>query len=224
MLHPTLRLALLAASSVAVAACQSTDAGVPASDVDASAPAVAKATPAALTVPTGGLVTLYAFDPEMHSISFVSGGGRGSILQENEAFNYNAQLDYNEYWPEHFSAGISGGQKGSILDLGPTERLGEQFDVSETVGNDQAFASIRLEAGSLLISGIRDDDETQTLGSLEGLLPANSYSEHVEAKLGHVYLMRIDDGSEGESCVVKFVVVDLDPGVHATIRWERLDV
>lgn len=227
MRRSTSPLALSAALSLALVACQSAGSG-DSTSVDSAPQVVSDATvsvaPAAAAVPTGGLVTLYAFDPEMRSISFVSGGGKGSTVQEHQVFNYGAQMDYNEYWPEHFSVGISGGEEGSILDLGLGRELGERYGVSETTGYNQAFASLRLEGGVVLISGIRKDDQERTLGHLAPLLPMDRDHEHAEAKLGHVYLARIDDRGEENSCVVKFVVVDLDPGVKATIRWERLDV
>jgi hypothetical protein len=224
MRRSTSPLVLCAALSLALVACQSTDAGAPTVEVAASKESSDEAAPAALIAPTGGLVTLYAFDPEMHSISFVSGGGKGSTVQENQVYNHGAQMDYNEYWPEHFTVGISGREVGSILDLGPGRELGEQYGISETVGRSQAFASLRLKGGDVLIGGIRENDEERTLGNVEVLLPTSRDRNRAEAELGHVYLARIDDRGEERSCVVKFVVVDLDPGIQATIRWERLDV
>ncbi|MHC4376320.1 MAG: hypothetical protein ACYS26_06960 [Planctomycetota bacterium] len=216
------RFAASATLCLLLAACQNISPGQPSPGAESDQ---AGTVPAAYSdpTPTSGLVTLYAFDPIQQTIRF-DDGGLGSLIQGHEVKNRNAQLQFHGYRPDTFAVGISGGEQGAIVDLGLSSDLGELYGVTETIGLSQAFASIRLQGKSIVIGGIREEDQTRSLGGLDALLELDQNIDEAKAELGHVYLARLYDDSEEAGCIVKFVVVEHEPEVLATIRWERLDV
>ena len=118
--------------------------------------------------PTKGLVTLWARDPELQSISFAD-GLPGNVMEHGQVFNRQIDLDYDNFREGFFSVGIEGGREGVILDLGTQNELEEQYGYEETVGGGQGFASIQVIDGHLSILADYTERTFQPHRSIEEL-------------------------------------------------------
>jgi hypothetical protein len=98
----------------------------------------------------GGVVTLYALDPLSQSFCFRDAGA-GLTFQQHEVRNRCSDINFNNYYAEHFAVGIEGGRVGAIVDLGTADDLKKKYGYEETVGKGQGFASIHLEDSKVVI-------------------------------------------------------------------------
>jgi hypothetical protein len=181
------------------------------------------AAPADEVAVSGGLVTLYHHDPLSRTVSFGT-GEHGTTIQDHEVRNLESDLDFGHYQADAFSVGIEGGRVGAIIDLGTLAELQERYGYEETVGGGQGFASIRREDGRLVILDGRDGQRTQPLAEGDALFGEATKSSHAPIRDRHVYLVRLRDRHEPRfERLVKFLVVQYEPGVSVTLRWQLID-
>jgi hypothetical protein len=167
-----------------------------------------------------GLVTLYARDPLAHDFSF-SQGRYGGVFEEHMRKNAGADLDFSANHPGEFTVGIEGTRRGSMVDLGTWDALRQRYGYFETAGGGQGFASIRREGYRFVILKNYEAQTTQTLKEGNALL---RNEDHVAVAEDHVYLVRLRDISDPAfELVVKFMVVDYEPGRTVTLRWSVID-
>jgi hypothetical protein len=170
----------------------------------------------------GGVVTLYALDPLAQSFCFRDAND-GLIFNQHEVKNRCSDLNFNNYYAEHFAVGIEGGRVGTIVDLGSAGDLKKEYGYEETVGNGQGFASIHFEAGKVVILKDRRARVMQHLKESTQLFAEPTSSANAPVKLGHIYLARITDRHDNSfQLLVKLLVIGYVPGESVTLRWQSL--
>ena len=172
---------------------------------------------------TGGIATLYSFDPLAHSLCF-GDGQAGGVFQQNETRNRCSDIDFNNYYENSFTVGIEGSRSGVILDLGNASDLQKRYGFSETVGKGQGFASLRVENNHVFILKDRQTHSEQSLTE-SALLFADNKNSSASAKiqLGHMYLLRIVDRNDKKfERLVKLIVIAYKLNESVTIRWQLL--
>jgi hypothetical protein len=196
----------------------------------------------------GGIVTLYALDPEAHSFSFTK-ARYGNVMKDYTTYANGGEIEYGCYQKDSFRVGFSGPQKGKIVDLGTADDLQKKYGYSETVGNGQGFASIHMKNNKILIRKASENAGRGGTGSTGGTVPAVEYNENdfqpvketeelfeVEekkprppflkdpVKLGHIYVLRITEKCKKDfELVVKLKVISHKPDESVTIRWQILE-
>jgi hypothetical protein len=170
--------------------------------------------------PAGGMVTLYAQDAQLATLSLLDGKS-GMVVRDNVVYNRDSHLAFNIYTKDSIRVGIQGGQRGSIVDLGSADELQSRYGYGETVGKSQGFASIHREAGKFLVLKDYQTREFQPL--VEGALLTRDVAgaEFAPVVVGHIYLIRIVE-KEAEVVCAKARVLSFTQGQSVTIRWERL--
>jgi hypothetical protein len=170
----------------------------------------------------GGVITLYALDPLTQSFCFRDAGA-GLTFQQYEVRNRCSDINFNNYYAEHFAVGIEGARVGSIVDLGTADDLRKKYGYQETVGGGQGFASVHVDSGKVVILKDRRARIMQDLQESTQLFAAPTPGAKAPVKLGHVYLARITEGSDDRAQVlVKLLVIGYVPGESVTFRWQSL--
>lgn len=170
--------------------------------------------------PAGGLVTLYQRDPLACRVSFDT-GNYGGLFQDHMVKNRQSDLFFGHYFANEFSVGVEGGRVGAIVDLGSPDDLRAQYGFQETVGGGQGFASIRLADDKLVILADYEAQTTQPLSGAEALFSELAGLAHVPIHDNHIYLLRLRDRHTPEfDRLVKLLVVQYEPGVSVTLRWQ----
>jgi hypothetical protein len=170
----------------------------------------------------GGVVTLYALDPLSQSFCFRDAGA-GLTFQQHEVRNRCSDINFSNYYAEHFAVGIEGGRVGAIVDLGTADDLKKKYGYEETVGKGQGFASVHLEDGKVVILKNRRARAMQELQESAQLLAAPASVAKAAVKVGHIYVARIIDRNDTDfQLLVKLLVIGYVPGESVTIRWQTL--
>jgi hypothetical protein len=170
--------------------------------------------------PGGGIVTLYAYDAQFATLSFLDGKS-GMVMKDHAIYNRDSHLAFEIYDKDSLRVGIQGRQSGTIVDLGSADDLEARYSYGETVGKSQGFASIHRESGKLVILKDRRKGEFQPLKEAALLLGKAEGGASAPVVLGHIYLVRIAD-REAEIVTAKLRVLAFTPGQSVTILWERL--
>lgn len=170
----------------------------------------------------GGVVTLYALDPLSQSFCFRDAGA-GLTFYQHEVRNRCSDINFSNYYAEHFAVGIEGGRVGAIVDLGTADDLKKKYGYEETVGNGQGFASVHLKDGKFVILKHRRAGAMQELQESAQLLAAPASAAKAPVKFGHIYVARIIDRNDADfQLLVKLLVIGYVPGESVTIRWQTL--
>jgi hypothetical protein len=169
----------------------------------------------------GGVVTLYALDPLSQSFCFRDAGS-GLTFYQHEVRNRCSDINFGNYYAEHFAVGIEGGRVGAIVDLGTADDLKKKYGYEETVGNGQGFASVHIKDGKFVILKDQRSRVMQELQESAQLLAAASAAK-AAVKVGHIYVARIIDRNDADfQLLVKLLVIGYVPGESVTIRWQSL--
>jgi len=170
----------------------------------------------------GGIATLYALDPLARTLCF-DDGREGGVFQQNETRNRCSHIDFNAYTEGSLTAGIQGGENGTIIDLGSTAELQKRYGYTETVGGGQGFASLRAANGKFFILRDRNPFIEQELAESTLLFAGGKSAVSAPIKLGHIYLVRITDRSDKSfERLVKMLVIAYTPNESVTIRWQLM--
>lgn len=174
------------------------------------------------SVTTGGIVTLYAFDPLFSTFCFHD-GKEGRIIQDQEVKNRCSEIDYSNYNKGNLTVGIQGGEIGSIVDLGSIEEVQKKYNYQGTYFKFQSFASIKLKDDRLLILREREPRAFTEIGALDKIFSDGANSSTAPAQVGHIYLIKITDRHRPDyKFFVKLMVVSLKPEEFVTFRWALL--
>jgi hypothetical protein len=171
-----------------------------------------------------GLATLYPLDPLAHTLSFAD-GAFGNVFEANVVKDRDSDLDAEGYLPGEFSAAFDFDQRrrAVIVDLGSASELARRYGYSETIGGGQGFASIHRRGRSVFVLRSYFDQTFQRLNESRPLFDPGVRMAHAPIRLGHVYLVRITDATDGAfERLVKLQVVEVEPGQRVTVRWQRL--
>ena len=169
----------------------------------------------------GGIVTLYALDPLARIFCFADGKD-GHIFQQNEVRNRCGDVDFNSYNAGSFTVAVDGGRVGRIVDLGNTTELKQRYGYQETVGNGQGFASLRVEAGRVVILKDLKAHTVQDLKESALLFQEGVSNASATIRLGNLYLVRLNDLRDRAFRIVKLMVIAYTPSESVTIRWQVL--
>ena len=158
-----------------------------------------------------GTTTFYAQDPLRSTFDFER-NAYGGVVQDGSIVNAGAHLAFGTYEANAFTAGIQGGERAVLLDLGTDDEVAARIGVSQTVGGGQGFAALTVaDARSF------NDPEASRVFT-DAAAPRAS----VTAAVSHVYVLRVvrDDGRP--DLLVKMLAVLVDAGRTAQIQWIRL--
>lgn len=171
----------------------------------------------------GGIATMYALDPLSRALCFRDGGEGLAFLNHRWA-NRCSDLSFNLTADGSFVTGIESSRVAAIVDLGTADELRERYGYEDAVSGGEGFASLRLEAGKIVI--LKEDNPNETLQPLrEGpaLFAAVGPSANAPVRLGHIYLVRIVDKKDpGFQLLVKMLVIAYSPNESVTLRWAPL--
>ena len=175
----------------------------------------------AMTNARSSLATLYAFDPIESSLCFNDGSG-GYLLEKNRVFNRCSHLAFDIYQKDNLTAGVQGGERGYIVDLGDATNLKRKYGYGETVGNSQGYASLHITDRTIVILKSYKEQSYQALSEAEGLFKDMDETASAPVKLGHIYLVRIKRAQPEKDILVKALVVAYRPGESVVLRWSAL--
>jgi hypothetical protein len=164
---------------------------------------------------------LYALDPLARVFCFADGKD-GHIFQQNEVRNRCGDVDFNRYNAGSFTVAVDGGRVGRIVDLGNTTELKQRYGYQETVGNGQGFASLRVEAGRVVILKDLKAHTVQDLKESALLFQEGVSNASATIRLGNLYLVRLNDLRDRAFRIVKLMVIAYTPSESVTIRWQVL--
>lgn len=172
---------------------------------------------------TGGVTTLYAYDPIAQSLC-LRDGEYGSVIQNNEVRNRCSDLNFNSYNANGFTVGVEGSRDGVIIDLGTPSELQTKYGYGETVGYGQGFASIAVKDGKAYILQDRRNRAMQELKGGEPLFQKPILeNKTAQVKVGHIYIMRLTDTHDKDfERLAKLIVIAYVPGESVTFRWQML--
>lgn len=170
----------------------------------------------------GGVITLYALDPLAQSFCFRDAGA-GLTFQQHEVRNRCSDINFSNYYAEHFAVGIEGGRVGAIVDLGSSDDLKKKYGYEETVGKGQGFASLHLEDDKVVILKDRRARAMQELQESTQLFAPPASGAKAAVKVGHIYVARIVDRHDSNfQLLIKLLVIGYVPGESVTFRWQSL--
>lgn len=169
-------------------------------------------------LPTGELVTLYAVDDSSCSFDF----DRGTVVEVDRARLDLAVADmvFGRYSEGVLTFAHARNARAIVIDLG------EEYVEANSQPTDEAPRVPLSIFYSIFLDGrrIKYVDGGGTLHHhRRGQDVLNQYPDagafHVEPKEGHTYLLRYAERLHGVSRLVKFQVIDVEPGRWLTFRW-----
>ena len=170
------------------------------------------------------IATIYKHDPITQHISLKTGKG-GHVVQKHAVSNHQSDLDFGNYNRDAFTAGIEGGRRGRIIDLGDAAQLSQRYRYAETVGGGQGYASIRF-VGQNLVIRTRQRGATQPMkeqAKLMAPIARGNKQGTAPVRLGHVYLVRITDrNNPAFDRIAKLLVISHDADEYVTFRGDLL--
>ena len=180
--------------------------------------------PPAPPAPTSRLVSLYAGDPEAHSLDLAD-GTFGARVTGRRLVEGTAHVDYGNYADDALTFALDEEDRGIVVDLGHWADLAKAYDYPEADGGGVGFASLSFEDPDFRIARRLPKDGFQNLREGRALLAtvAGERRVSVHPVPGHVYLVRIVDRHRRNPVVhAKILVVSHVPGDHVTFRWDRV--
>ncbi|MBM3960574.1 MAG: hypothetical protein FJ306_01520 [Planctomycetes bacterium] len=155
----------------------------------------------------GTLTTLRSLDDLTATLGF-PGGEYGTAVAGNEVCNRNSHLTYDRFTKNALVVGIQGGSEGVIQDIG---------DVRTRSTASSVLPFLQLRDGVVFDTSSEKSAVPEAGISLQGRARGAATAE---AKLGHVYLVRIDEANKSLFAAVR--IVELEPGQSVTLRWRML--
>jgi hypothetical protein len=167
----------------------------------------------------GGIATLYAQDDLQSSFDFRSGAA-GARVFDGEVRLESAQILFDVLEAGRISYGFAYDERVAILDLGdvpvaPEVRSRDRaleypISIFHTLSlGDEGFAIVRPGG---------DVDPYDRADKILGSMPLPAV-RHIEACLGHTYLVRVRRDRSSEDQFFKFQIIGLIPGHSLTLRW-----
>lgn len=170
----------------------------------------------------GGLFTMYLLDPLARTLCF-SDGKEGMMFANNGWGNRCSDLSLTLAGGGSFVTGVEMNRVAAIVDLGSPNDLRERYGFDDADNGGVGFASLKLEAGKIMV--LKDDSPETWQPLQEGpkLFTDVGPSANAPIKLGHIYLLRIADQKDKSfQQIVKLIVVAYRPEESVTLRWELL--
>lgn len=174
------------------------------------------------TAAASTISTLYSQDPLAGVLCFAD-GREGYVMHDGQVFNRCSHIDFDRYKAGSLNVGLEGADVGAIVDLGTPDDLNKEYGYGETVGKGQGFASIAMKDGKMIILKDRKSGMMQALTEASQLSTPSRGMASAEAKVGHIYLVRISNPrDENFQVLVKLLVLEVRLGESVTFRWELL--
>ena len=175
------------------------------------------------TIPTSGVVTLYAEDDLLSSFSF-SGGCAGGRIVDGELVLDDAQMAFDVFAENMITFGFVRDARTRILDLGdvsvpPRERAVDRAPKLPT----SLFQTLFLSGAHFsYLDPTGREHRFKDASEIMNALPTEGIY-HLEPIVGHTYLVRTNRKGEGTPDeLAKFQVIDFRPGRSLTIRWANI--
>lgn len=173
----------------------------------------------------GGIFTMYAMDPLARTLCFTD-GKEGMAFVNNKWENRCSDLSYTLAGGGSLVTGIELNRAATIVDLGTANDLRGRYSYEDAENGGVGFASLRLEAGKVMI--LQDDNgkfkaSWQPLEEGPKLFAEAKSSANAPIQLGHIYLVRIVDSRDKSfQQIAKLIVIAYRPEEAVTVRWELL--
>lgn len=171
----------------------------------------------------GGVVTLYWLDP-LARVLCLRDGRAGLMFQENRVANRCSDLSLTTAGGGSLVTGIEANRVGVFVDLGTADELRERYGYEDADAGGEGFASLRVQEGRLMI--LKEDspqEKLQPLRESAALFTTARPSANAPIKLGHIYLLRIEDAKDRSfQLLAKLIVIAYRPNESVTLRWELL--
>lgn len=157
-------------------------------------------------------------------------GAYGMVEKDGQVLNRNSHVDFEHYQAGCLTAGIQGGDRGQIIDLGdeadlmarvhgpPLQALrwrdesvvaeGDELIAPDPVGAPEAFHEARRWLATLL--------------SVPALAPNASPMQSAQIKPGHIYFVRIAASRDPAEIVALVLVEEYDVGKRVKLRCVQL--
>jgi hypothetical protein len=187
------------------------------------------ARPAAAAVPTpaqqvrGGVFTFYWHDPLTRALC-LRDGKAGQTIRDNRVGNRCSDLSFTTAGDGNLVTAVEANRVGVIIDLGTADELRDRYGYEDAEAGGEGFASLRVHEGKLVI--LKDDgppEKLQPLREASVLFSTGRPSAIAPIKLGHIYLLRIEDAKDRSfQLLAKLIVIAYRPGESVTLRWELL--
>ncbi|MET0649992.1 MAG: hypothetical protein ABW208_25565 [Pyrinomonadaceae bacterium] len=187
------------------------------------------AKPAAAAVPPpeqqarGGVFTLHWYDPLTRALC-LRDGKAGQMIRDNRVGNRCSDLSLTTAGGGNLVTAIEANRVGVIIDLGTADELRERYGYEDAEAGGEGFASLRVHEGKLVI--LKEDgppEKLQPLREASALFAPGRPSAPAPIKLGHIYLLRIEDAKDrGFQLLAKLIVIAYRPGESVSLRWELL--
>lgn len=175
-------------------------------------------------LPEAGVVTLWANDEPRSAFSF-DDGSYALDIADGQAVLDRAQIVFHRIEAQKISIGFSLAQATRIVDLGDLQVDGFAR-VSDLAPHPpiSIFHTLFLQGRSLWYRGPIARSYSLKAADPVFFTLQTSGPHHFVPELGHVYVMRYAPKRESgvEEKLVKFRVVDYEPGRQVTIRWARM--
>lgn len=171
----------------------------------------------------GGVATLYWFDPLARAFC-LRDGRAGLTFQENRLTNRCSDLSFTTAGGGSLVTGIEAERIGVLVDLGTADELRERYGYEDADAGGEGFASLRVQEGRLMI--LKEDgpqEKLQPLKESSALFTTARPSANAPVRLGHIYLLRIEDAKDRSfQLLAKLIVIAYRPNESVTLRWELL--
>jgi len=171
----------------------------------------------------GGVNTLYWFDPLARALC-LQDGRPGLEFREHRVSNRCSDLSLTVAGGGSLVIGIEAQRVGNIVDLGTADELRGRYGYEDAEAGGEGFASLRVHEGKLVI--LKEDgppEKLQPLREADALFASAKPSANAPVKLGHIYLVRIEDTKDRSfQLLAKLIVISYRPNESVTLRWEML--
>lgn len=171
----------------------------------------------------GGIVTLYWFDPLTRALC-LRDGRAGLAFRENRVTNRCSDVSLTTAGGGSLVAGIEANRVAVVVDLGTADELRERYGYEDADAGGEGFASLRIHEGKLML--LKEDgppDKLQPLKESAALFTTAKSSANAPIKLGHIYLVRIEDAKDRSfQLLAKLIVIAYRPNESVTLRWAPL--
>jgi len=187
---------------------------------------------AAREATAGFEIELLARTPEVPHKSTVCllDGDYGMIEKDGRVFNRNSHVDFHNYTPGSFTAGIQGGEDGQVIDLGDVADLEREF-------GGPPLEVLRWHEGAITAKGedyevpdpvkhpgrrVRKGNWFETALTAPAIVAQRAKDKSAQVKPGHVYFVRIADRHDGTQIVALLYVLEYDVGKRVLVRCVQL--
>lgn len=175
-------------------------------------------------LPEAGVVTLWANDEPRSAFNFDTGSYAADIVDGQLVLD-SAQIVFHQIEANLFTIGFSNAFATRLLDLGDLKVDGfSRVSDQAPRPSISIFHTLYLQGRSVWYRGPIARNYSLKAADPVFFTLQTGIPQSFVPELGHVYLLRYASKREAgvEEKLVKFRVIDYEPGRYVTIRWARM--